>query len=78
MFIHQITLLPHSGLNPAKDFGRMTGECDLAEKMKDKFKFVKKPRGYSISSITDPIVKVATKILACKVMQKCRTDEVSA
>lgn len=76
MLIHRITSLPHSGLNPAKEFGRKTGEHDLAERMKDKFKLVKKPCGYSTSSITDPMEKVATQILAGKVMRKCRTNEV--
>ncbi len=52
------------------------GKRDLAEKMKDKFKLVKKPCGYSITLIIDPMVKVATQILASKVMRKCRADEV--
>lgn len=46
--------------------------------MKEKFKLVKKPRGYAISSICDLVVKVATQILAAKVMRKCCVDEVSA
>lgn len=37
MLIHRITHLLHEGLNFAKDFGRKTGERDLAEKMKKKF-----------------------------------------
>ena len=60
MLIHQITLLPHSGLNPAKEFGGKTSERDLAKKMKEKFKLVKKPHEYSITSITDPVVKIST------------------
>ena len=57
-------------------FGGKGGEQALAEAMKEKFKLVKKPRGYAISSISDPVVKVATQILAGKVMRKCHTDEV--
>jgi len=53
MLIHRITRLPHSGLNLAKVFGGKVGEHDLAKRMKDKFKLVKKSRGYLISSITD-------------------------
>lgn len=60
MLIHKITLLPHSRMNLVEEFGRKVGECDLARRMKDKFKLVKKPHSYSISSITDPVVKVAT------------------
>jgi len=44
--------------------------------MKEKFKLVKKLRGYAISSISDPIVKVAMRILARKVKRKCFIDEV--
>ena len=46
------------------------------EAMKEKCKLVKKLPGYAISSICDPTVKVAMKILASKVMRKCRADEV--
>jgi len=59
------------------DFGRKGGEYALAESMKERFKMVKKPRRYAISSISDPTVKVATYILAGKVMRKCCIDEVS-
>lgn len=78
MLIHRITLLPHLGLNLAKAFGGKTSEHELVEKMKDKFKLVKKSRGYSITSINDPTVEVAMQILVAKVMRKCRTDKVSA
>lgn len=59
ILIHKITLLPYPGLNSAKAFGEKTAKRDLAERMKDKFKLVKKLHGYSISSIIDPAVKVA-------------------
>lgn len=74
--IPRITLLLHFGLNPAKAFGGKTSECDLTKKIKDKFKLVKMPCKYSISSITNPVVKVATQILAGKISQKCCTDKV--
>jgi len=44
--------------------------------MKEKFKLEKTKRGYAISRINNKVVKVATQILAGKVMQKCCTDEV--
>jgi len=78
MLIHKITLLPHSALNPSKVFGGKTSKRDLAEKMNDKFKLVKKSCMYSITSITDPVVKISMKILAGKVLRKCRTDKVPA
>ena len=60
------------------EFGEKTSERDLIEKMKDKFKLSKKLCSYSISSITDPAVKVATQIFAGNIMRKCRANEVSA
>lgn len=75
MVIHQITQLLHTGENPTMAFGGKTGEHDLAKEMKDKFKLAKKSRSYSITSITNLAVKVATHILAGKIMRKCHTDE---
>jgi len=78
MLIHEITLLPHLGLNPAKAFGRKTRECDLIENMKDKFKLVKKPCKYSINSIIDPAIRVSKQILVVKVMRKSHANKVLA
>ena len=46
------------------------------EAMKKNYKLEKKKRGYTISSIKDKGVRVATQLLAGKVMRKCRGDEV--
>ena len=48
----------------------------LIEAMKKKFKLDKKKQGYSICNINNPAIKVATQILAGKVMQRCCADEV--
>lgn len=74
--IHRITQLPYIGENMAMIFGGKGGEQALVEAMKEKFKLVKKSHGYAISSICDPVVKVATYILVGKVMRKCRANEV--
>lgn len=50
----------------------------LAEAMKKKFKLEKKKRAYAISNINNPAVKVATQILARKVMRKCHVYEMHA
>jgi len=55
-------------------FGRKGGELALGEAMKEKFKLVKKPQSYSILSICDPVVKVATDILVGKVMRNFCAD----
>lgn len=76
MLIHWITLLPHSGLNSAKEFGGKMSERDLIEKMKDKFKLMKKLLRYSITFIIDPMVKISMQILVGKVMRKFCMDKV--
>lgn len=48
----------------------------LTEEKKKKFKLEKKKRGYAISNINNPIVKVVTWILERKVMWNCHVDEV--
>ena len=58
-------------------FGGKGGKLALAESMKDKFKLVNNSRGYAISSICDPAMKVAMQILAGKMMWKCHANEVS-
>jgi len=75
--IHRITHLSYTAKNLAMIFGGKGGDQALIKSMKEKFKLVKKSRGYAISSICDPAVNVATQILAGKVMQKCRANEVS-
>lgn len=70
--------LPYKGLNSAREFGKKTGEKDLAEKMKKEFSLVKTPCGYSITSINEPTVQIATQILARKVMRKCCAGKVLA
>jgi len=70
--------LPYTGKNLAMMFGGKGGEEDLTEAMKEKFKLVKKLRGYAISSICDLVLKVATQILVRKFMRKCHADEVIA
>lgn len=44
--------------------------------MKKGIDLVKKSRGYSITSINNPTIQIATQILAGNFMRKCRADEV--
>ena len=48
----------------------------LVEAMKKTFKLEKKKSGYAISNINNHAIKVATRILAGKVMWKCHVNEV--
>jgi len=53
-----------------------SSDLALTEAMKKKYKLEKKKRGYTISSIKDKWVHVATQLLTRKVMRKCHDDEV--
>lgn len=53
-----------------------SGDLALAEAKKKKYKLGKKKSGYTISKIKEKGVHLATQLLARKVMQKCRRDEV--
>lgn len=75
MLIHRITLLPQTGMNLAKAFAGKVFKRDLVKRIKEKFKFVKKMCNYLISSIANPKDKVATQILAGKIIRKCHGDE---
>lgn len=76
--IHRITQLPYSGEDPANVSEGKGGELALAKSMKKKFKLEKKKRGYAISPLNNPAVKVSMQILVGKVMRKCHADEVPA
>lgn len=58
MLIHCIMRLSYTDENLAMIFGGKGGEQALAKSMKEKFKLVKNPHGYIISSICNPLVKV--------------------
>lgn len=46
--------------------------------MKAKYQLEKGKRGYVIASINDHTVRVATQLLASKLMRKCHADDVQA
>lgn len=66
--IHHISCLPCEGEDPADISKGKSSDLAIAEAMKKKYKMAKKKRGYAISSITGKGIKVATQILAGKVM----------
>jgi len=75
--IHRISELPHKGKDPVTIAGK-SSDLALVEAMKKKYKLEKKKRGYTITSIKDKGVRIATQLLASKVMRKCSGDEVLA
>jgi len=76
--VHRITWLPCKGEDPANIADGKSDDLAITEAMKKKFKLEKKKRGYVISSINNPADKVATQILAGKVIWKCCMNEVPA
>lgn len=76
--IHHISRLPCEREDPEDISKGKSSDLAIAKAMKKKYKLAKKKRGYTISNINDKTVKVATQILAGKVMRKCRSDEVPA
>lgn len=57
--IHHITRLPCKGEDPAHILEGKSSDLAIAEAMKKKYKLENK-RGYTISSINNKVVKVAT------------------
>ena len=74
---HRISRLPFKGHDPVTISGK-SSDLALTEAMKAKYKLEKKKRGYTIASIKDKGVHVATQLLVGKLMRKCHTDEVPA
>jgi len=75
--LHRVSLLPCKGKDPGVIIGK-SGDLALAKFMKKNYKLEKKKRDYTISSIKDKGVYVATQFLARKVMRKRCSDEVLA
>ena len=76
--IHCISRLTYKGEDHVDISEGKRSDLAIAEAMKKKYKLEKKKRGYTISNINDKAVKVASQILAGKVMCKCRAEEVIA
>ena len=76
--IHRITGLPKEGLDPGIEFVGKHEDTKLAQHMKERFGLTKGKRGYQTSTIRQQNIHFATELLACKLMQKCKPNEVSA
>jgi hypothetical protein len=74
--IVQIIGLPIRGMDPALFLDEKTKEKVLAEEMKNKYGTARGTRGIIIKRIKNATTQLGTKILACKLMRKCRREEV--
>jgi hypothetical protein len=74
--ISYITGLPSRGENPAQYLDDKTKEKALAEEMKNTYGTERGSCGIIIKRISDATTRLATKLMACKFLRKCRKEEV--
>lgn len=74
--IHRITQLPCNGEDPTDISEGKSNDLAIMGAMKKKYKLENKKRGDAICNINEKLVRLATQILARKVMRKCYVDEV--
>jgi hypothetical protein len=75
--IAHIIEFPSRGMDPTQFLDDKTKEKELAEEMKNKYGTDRGTRGIIIKRINDVATQMAAKILACKLLRKCRREEVS-
>jgi hypothetical protein len=76
--IATITGLPTDGEKPEKYLEEKTKEKSVSDEIKAKYGMERGNRGIWINDINDPTTRFATRLLGCKLMRKCRKEEVSA
>jgi hypothetical protein len=64
------------GMDPMQFLDDKTKEKALTEEMKNKYDTDRGTRGIIIKRINDVATQMAAKILACKLLRKCRKEEV--
>ena len=74
--ITQITGLPIRGMDLALILDDNSKKKTLAEEMKKKYGTDRGTRSIIIKWINNVATQLGTKILACKLLRKCRKDEV--
>jgi hypothetical protein len=76
--IAKITGLPTNGEQPTQYLDDKTKEKALEEEMKQMYGTERGSRGIIINQISEPTTRLATKLMACKLLRKCRKEEVPA
>jgi hypothetical protein len=74
--IARIMGLPTTREDPTILFAKKVGEKALSKSMKDNFNTFRENQGLDVASISDYLVRFETQVLACKLLRKCRKDEV--
>ena len=70
--------MPKEGPDPGIEFVRKHEDTKLAQHMKDRFGLTKGKQGYQTSTIWYQNFFFVAELLACKLMQKCRPNDVPA
>jgi hypothetical protein len=73
--IARIKWLPKAN-NDLKLLFKKVGERALSKLMKEKFQTLRGKRGLDVKNISETNVQFATQVLACKLLDKGRNDEV--
>jgi lambda repressor-like predicted transcriptional regulator len=76
--IAQIIGLPSWGMDPALFLDEKTKEKALVEEMKKKYGIARETRGIIIKQINNATTQLGMKILASKLLRKCRREEIPA
>jgi hypothetical protein len=74
--IARITGLPSQGEDPTLLFVDKKNDKTLSESMREKFHTVRGVHGLDVPSICDPTIRIVMQALACKLLRKCRKDQV--
>jgi hypothetical protein len=76
--ILHITGFPSWGMDPTQFLDNKKKEKVIMEEMNNKYGTDRETRGIIIKRINDVATQMGTKILAYKLLRKCRREEVSA
>jgi hypothetical protein len=73
--IANIIVLPTNGENPGKYLYDKTKEKTLVEEMKKTYGTMRGSRGMIINKINEPVIRLEMKLMACKLIRKCRKEK---
>jgi hypothetical protein len=73
--IVEIIGLPTNGEKPEKYLDDKTKEKSMAEEIKKKYGTKRRSMGMFIRQINEPTTNFMTKLMACKLLRKCRKEE---
>ena len=71
-------MLPSRGENPTQYLDENTKEKEKVEEMKKTYGIERGSHRIIIKHISDTTKRLATKLMACKLLRKCRKEEVPA